>query len=399
MKPMSQQPNKPAVSRVVRVDAAHDQSAAIPPATAPDQAVLQAVAGHNRTLAADAIPSADLQQQLERHATELGTQLQEQQRGLDRRQAEFNARLARVENELRAARIQQREREIELAERETEFQTRWQILQDQTTDVATAELALQEERQEDRLHESYNRDQIKDALARWKVRLQELDRCELQLQAQLEEVANEREQMQQQRTDLDAERAAMRLQTASDRKLMKQRMDKQVRTLHEQAERVERRKRSLEQLHADVMRMYREALEMRICTEELWGRLSDRVSPARLTTKVSKLRRKLTDQFHLAKQSLADQRDELQELVNRLESQQSTIGQRRDRLQRWQLSRQTEIERQAARLVAREQELDKQQANIGALETHWDQQRRQYEQTIRELRRQIVVSGGPPMLQ
>ena len=384
---MFQQLDNEGVLRVTRVDAAHNETAAIPPAAGPDQAVLQSVAGRGAALAA---PSPDVQQQMVRHAAELGTQLQEQQRILDRRQAEFNAKLARVENELRAARIQQREREMELSERDAELETRWQTLREQTTDATTSELAMSERQQN---QGDYNAE-IKDTLNRWKARLQELHKCELQLQTELRQAAHEREQLGRQRSDLNDERAALRRRTASDRRRMKQRIDKQLCSVYEQAERVERRKRTLEQLHADVLRMYREALEMRICTEELWGQLSENISPARLATNVSQLRRKLTDQFHLANQSLHEQRKELEELVHRLESQQSKVSQNRDRLQRWQLRRQTEIERQAARLVAREQELDRQQANITSLESRWEQQRHQYEQTIRDLQRQIVVSEG-----
>lgn len=412
-------PNAP---RMTRVDAAHQETNVLATSPAPDHAVLLAVSGqpsldrpNPKSLlpkkqdsdgadAAEHSPfisgpnvSAPIAQQLERHARELGGQLQDQQRILDKRQAEFNAKLAKIENELRASRVQQREREIELAERETEFQARWHMLQEKATDVASAEVALQAEHQEDRLQDAYNRDQIRDALQRWKIRLEELDKSELQLQAQMSDAAVEHENLEVERRKLTEERNKNQQQIASERAQSKRHFENRRQKLQRQSEKLERRKQCLEQLHNDVSRMYREALEMRICTEELWGKLSETNTSAQVTAKVGELRRKLTDQFHLAKQSLSDQRQELHLLVQRLESQQGSIGNERHKLQQWHSRRQAEIERQAARLVAREQELDKQQASLRSHESHWDQQRRQYEQTIRELRRQVIVSGGTPL--
>lgn len=386
---------------MTRVDKAHVETAPIPLAAAPEKAVLAAVAG--KSSAGDLVPlepenphNVDFQQ-IERHAAELGRQLQTQRRCFDQRQAEFNAKLARIETELRAARMQQRERELELSERETDFQARWQILQEQATDVANAEMALNAEVQEDRLHESYNHDQVRHALERWKVRLQELDKSELQLQAQLADVENERQGLREEKEQLDVERKKSRQQTATERSLMKQRMDRQMRIVQGKAEKIERRKRSIEQLHGDVSRMYREAIELRICTEELWGRISEDRSPAMLTAELAELRRKLADQFQLANQSLTDQRGEIQELVGQLESQYANVHQEREKLQGWLSRRNADIEHQAAKLVARERELDKQHATIRTLEKHWDEQRREYERTIRELRRQLVLAGGTPV--
>ncbi len=378
--------------RRTRIDEPHDggSAAQIEDAPAVSSSVLHAVVGQS---------PAGAPEQLERHARELGSQLQDQQYVLDRRQAEFNARLAQMENDLRTTRLTQREKEQELSERETEFQTRWRMLQEQATDVATAELALQSNNQEQRLDDSYDRDQLRQSLQRWKQRLQELDKSELQLQAQLADVASERERLEQERTELDRLRCEQQQRGESDHSRTKQRIEQQLVAVRRQSDQVERRRTALQQLHADVTRMYREAIEMRICTEELWGRLSEEVSPAKLTKRLAELRRRLTDQFHLANHSLREQRKELQELVARLETRHCEVGRQREKLQQWLSRRHAEIERQAARLVGREQELDGQRAEIQQAENSWAAQRRDYEETIRQLRRKIVLSGASPMAQ
>jgi hypothetical protein len=376
--------------RRTRIDKPHDnrRAAVIEDAPAPPASVLQAVAGKS---------AAGEPEQLEQHARELGNRLQDQQRMVDRRQAEFNAQLAQMENDLRTTRLIQREKEQELAERETEFQTRWQMIQEQATDVATAELALQSDSQERRLDDSYNRDHLKQSLERWKQRLKELDKSELQLQAHLAEVASEREQLEEERAALDQLRSKLQQRDDFESARSSQYIEKQMAAARRQADQVERRRSALQQLHADVTRMYRDALEMRICTEELWGRLTEKVSPAKLTKRLAELRRRLTDQFHLANQSLSEQRQELHGLVTRLETQHSEISQQREKLQQWLARRHTEIERQAARLVGREQELDRQRAEIQKAEASWAEQRRDYEETIRQLRRQIVHCGPHPL--
>jgi hypothetical protein len=163
--------------------------------------------------------------------------------------------------------------------------------------------------------------------------------------------------------------------------------------LQHRSEKLERRQFSLNQLHADVLRMYREATELRLCTEELWGQLSQNVSPAALTQRLAELRRKLVDQFQLATQSLLEQKNELQLLVDRLAEHRGTIQQQRQEVQVWLRSQQTEIERQAARLVAREQELDRQQTEMAYLRDHWEQRRHAYEQEIRTLKRRLEAAA------
>lgn len=349
-----------------------------------DAAVLAAVAGYD---------GSHLPEQLERHAQDLALRLQSQQKELDRREADFNARVAQLENEARTARLVQSEREIELRDREQSFQRKWVDLQRRLSDVSAAEQALKSEKNEDRLQQRTGLDEIRHSVQRWQRRIQELDESERQLQAQLADVTAEREQVAKVRAELYDMRERDQARLKSECQTARTGISRRMLALQHRSEQLEHRQFALKQLHADVLRMYREATELRLCTEELWGQLSQNVSPAALTQRLAELRRKLVDQFQLATQSLLEQKKELQLLIDRLAEHRGTIQQQRHEVQVWLGSQQSEIERQAARLVAREQELDRQQAEMAYLRDHWEQRRHAYEQEIRTLKRRLEAAA------
>jgi hypothetical protein len=104
-----------------------------------------------------------------------------------------------------------------------------------------------------------------------------------------------------------------------------------------------------------------------------------------LTQKLGRLRRGLADQFQLASDTLARQKDELQELTSRLGEQQRRIQNQRAEVQQWVARRQAELEDEAARLLARQQQLDQRESEVDRLCEQWDAQRREYQEEIRRL--------------
>ena len=145
-------------------------------------------------------------------------------------------------------------------------------------------------------------------------------------------------------------------------------------------------------------RMHRESLEMRLCTEQLWADLSGRASQPELTQRLARLRRGLADHFQLASQSLARQKDELQQLLSRLARQQKKIEVQRTELQRWAAQRQTALEEEAARLLSRQHALDRQDVEIRGLREQWEAQRREYQEEIRGLMSRLRQASAAQML-
>lgn len=372
---------------ITRIDAPHSRPSDMGIDLAQTARVMEAVAGRGEMGS----------EQLQRQAQQIRGQLLSQQRDLDRREAEFNARLARMENEARTARLLQTQREQEIDERDATFQQRWDALQNRAKEVSLASGG------ERLTHPSGNAvdapDHTQDPqvstrrepgfapdLARstdvWEQRLSELEASEQRLEKQIDELLTVRDRLELERKNVREQQARHDQEFQSQKDEFQQHRENELRRIQEQSASlegeslaIEQRRLSLKQVHADVTQMYREALEMRICCEEVWGRVSGSVSPAVLTQRLAEMRRKLADQFQLANQSLANQRAELAQLVDRLDSHHCQIHEEREKMERWLSLRNGELDEQASQLVEREKELDAQRLECEKLQQAWTNER------------------------
>lgn len=375
---------------ITRIDTAHARPLDAGIDLAQTAGVMEAVAGRG----------AMGSEQLQRQAEQIRGQLLSQQQDLDSREAEFNARLARMENEARTARLLQTQREQEIVERETTFQQRWDALQRRAKDVSLAYVdgqfvSLDENdraasddspRQQDiALRDPGFGQDLDRAADMWERRLSELEVSEQQLNDQIDELHAIRERLELERKDVYEQQASHDQQFQSQKSNFEQHRENELRliqeksatldaksaTLEDESVKLEQRRLSLKQVHADVTQMYREALEMRICCEEVWGRVSGSVSPEVLTQRLAEMRRKLAGQFQLANQSLANQRAELTQLVERLDDHRGQISEERENMELWLGRRHAELDEQAARLANREKELDVQRLECEELKQSW----------------------------
>jgi hypothetical protein len=129
----------------------------------------------------------------------------------------------------------------------------------------------------------------------------------------------------------------------------------------------------------------REALEMRLATEETWAQLSGALAPASLTRSISIVRAKLADSYRQTLEDIARQSTDLETVRRELAEQLAGLEAQRHELQQWAQRRHEDIEHQAARLVAREQELDRQQQHYEQLESRWQLEQIEYQAEIRRL--------------
>jgi hypothetical protein len=148
---------------------------------------------------------------------------------------------------------------------------------------------------------------------------------------------------------------------------------------------VDRRVAAAEQVKQESLETFREALEMRILVEELWADVSKSTPPALITQRLGQLRVRLTEQFRLDRQDLAQRRTELQELGQRLEVRSRKLHEQRDELKNWMQQRESHVESQAARLVNRELELDHETDRFTAFQREWASEKRQLQSQVRQL--------------
>jgi len=432
-----QQPTKSAGSST-RVDSAHTLSAA-----GPENADAVRVSADVLEVAAGEIHEHSVEQ-IHAQAGQLAGHLRAQQKVLDHRESQLNAHAAQLEGEIRTARLMLREREQELGEEKNELVRRAKELEQQATQVAAADVAIGEDKDEYRegyrqkywelqkqeaelnterkrieqeresskkmveamldeieqkraaldkearlmeetIQRGANAGEMENIVAEIQTRRDQLDEAEKVLNEQLDELEQARKKLDAEREQVEARARHDRRQLAERQRRAEEELDNKKKALARKVENLDQRRAAIEQLQADVTRMHRESLEMRLATEELWAQLSGRMAPAQLTQSLGQIRSRLADHYRLANESLAQQKEELTVLGTRLDAKKKELATHRKDLQDWVHQRHAEIEQQAARLVAREQELDRQETQFKEAEREWDEERLRYQEEIRHL--------------
>lgn len=370
--------------RATRVDAAHSTSGgALPKAAAPARAQLAVLAG----VAQPGSTDATIADQLQRQSMELGDRLQQRQRELDQREASFHAQIAQLESELRSARLVQQELQEELLARAQTIKRREEELDREAADLLHAESAQRAEAGEQFTSASQLNETAKLTAEQWRRRITELDRSEHQLQAQLSDLAHKQQALDKERQVLIEANAKRDERVKRERQEEQHRFENELMRLRKRQEEVERRAISVQQLHQDTCNTYRETLELRIATEQIWAEFHGGLSTVELTRRLATWRKKLMDQFALASESLKQQQVDNLALLHSLEKQTEGLNCTRNELREWMSRRQQELIEEAEKLLTRERELSREEARFRHLEQQWAAQQAGYEQEIRRLRR------------
>jgi chromosome segregation ATPase len=363
---LSRDPQIRPASTSTRIDAAHvpsDTPEAADRVHEPPKEMIDAIVGSD---------AQHIGEQMRRQTSELATHLLTQRRRLDQRESECNSRMAQLEQELRTARLLIREHQRRMSDRRLE-----------SHELVVGSAAGQSADKQSPAHGVQGRQN--ELLQDWQRRRQVLEQSETALLAQQRELEAYRQRLQQERRVLEDRCRSDRQQLCDEKQATDAEIDQKRNSLDRWRRSLEKRQVALKQLYGEIMRMHRESLEMRVCTEQLWAELCGAAPEPQLTRKLDELRGKLADHYRLANQSLAEQKDEITELLGRLGEQQKKIQDQRSELEFCVKRRQTEIEQEAARLAARGQELDARETDVYRLREQWESQRREYQEEIRRL--------------
>ncbi len=314
-----------------RVDSAHAPENPVSNSL-PSRELLEAIAGQDSEQAA---------LQLRRQALELAGLLREKQRNLDQRESELNARTALLENEIRSNRLKQQTAKGPV----------------ETPGIELRRPTLTEALQAPSEEEPFFEEEVPST-----------------------EVGGSGETGP---AKVDAESVILgrspRVRPTLD--------DGPVAELRQQEAKLEARQQQLEHLQEQITQMHREALELRLATEELWGELVHACSSDELTERLNELRSRLAEHYRLANESLAQRTDELHRMRQELNEQQQRLRCQRRELQLWVDRRYDEIEARTSRLIQRERELDRLEAEFERQSMQWQRQREAYRQEIEQLTR------------
>ncbi|HTN76047.1 MAG TPA: hypothetical protein VL096_12400 [Pirellulaceae bacterium] len=362
---------------------------------------------------------------------------QEREQQFQLRLQELNAKSSQlasveisVDHDLTTQQAQFALREQALAQREEKLSAEQQRLDNQRSALRTAEARLEQQRaklaaDQQRARQKHDAWQAEAAVTLEK-QLRNIERARQEVEAREEQLAQRRAPAAQQREHREWEARLLTRQHALDEaeKLLAshgEQLDRdrafvaaeRVKIAHEaQTERrelahwqqreraeltarkeqlavatevIEKHRAAAEQLRAEAARMQREAIEMRLVSEQLWLELSQHAPPAELTQSLALLRKRLAENQRGAKEHAAEQKAELVRLATRLDEQQQKIVEQREHLQAWVAIQQQEIESQAASLVRREQELDQQEQTLKRERDQATKDRRELQQEVRRL--------------
>jgi hypothetical protein len=314
--------------------------------------------------------SEAISRQMELQAAQLAEHLRVRQKELDAREAELNSRAAQLERDARTARLWLSER---MAELDGEG--------DPSASQAAAEAAQQEE----------TRQRTAEALA---VRKRELDEAEMCLEARQAEIMKLHQQVIDDRRRQEEEFAAKQRRLDTEHAERTAAVEENRRELAQRGEQLDQSRSALVQFRGELNEMHREALEIRLATEELWAELSGEAPPATLTRSLGRIRSQLADHYRVANNELQERKLEIERLREQLAGQHEKLIRQKSQFDAWVAACREEIEQQSSRLVARGEELEHREANLREQSRIWQVERLERDQEVRRLRRRLTTRAA-----
>lgn len=396
-------------------------------------------------------------EQVDRQASELLTYVREQNREIDQRQAEINAKLAQLDNQIRNARLkknvdngadllephdgsldleqdpgilQPRETSPEEEKQDTEIEPSElkTSLRDRITDLAyvqeldvqvnhfhsahTAPVTYQEFEEVERLVAQFS-DSATVAANRGQSDLKESD------VGQSQEFTANNEFTEEQLTQADdasgeqkAKEQALPSSNGIDAfpQMLAQshlhRMDEPTsmlgdvdaleserRLLADRKLELDRRNVVLNRMQEETQALHREALEMRLVTEQLWSQLSNTTPPDQLSELISKLRTQLDAHYAREQTALDARREEIVSVQKVIQEKQNGLREQANQLHGWFADRQEDIRVKASEIDAREMLLDQREHRMQDEFAKWQAQRKSYESKLKGLMTKLELNG------
>lgn len=357
------------------------------------------------------------QQQLDQLSQQLAAQVRQRLAEREAERVEYlkrEERLAALEQKLAAEAAELAEREAAVTERENSGdasfaeQTRQlQLLQQQTTQQQTnaqevlrqALAGVERHRQSAQVQLAARGEELESKARSLAAREATLSAAQAALQKREElltsgeaDLAAAEQQLHAAQAEWAQERARQNIELEHRRQAFaQQQTQQQQQHAADQAEletkqrELQTHRASLTRWQAELRETQREALEMRLATEQLWAQLSAVASPAVLTQSLQKIRNRLADHYRLASSDLEDQKQQLELLRLRLDEQRTQLGTYKTELQQWVSRREQELEEQARQIHSREHSLVEREGHLAETQQRWKAERDQLQSEVRDL--------------
>jgi len=308
-----------------------------------------------------------------------------QQHELERRQQDFLAEQEHLRQQLQQERV--------LLDNRHRFQQEHLRRSMQEFEVIQAEFRNEQQVGRARLEEIEKQNLL---------RARQLSRARELLEERQNSIERERELITRERAALEERLHSDRDELARERAQWEQERDVQRADLRRQhdmlalhAENLETRRQRLDRLRAEMEDTNRQTLEMRLAVEESHAQLMRTVGTEEATRRIEEARSVLAEYYRHTRDSLMQQRQELEQMHGRQSRQRDEFVQERESLVEW-------VARQEEQLASREQELSREKASLDVREqtwrdasSRWTEERLQAESVIRDLLRQLGEREAP----
>ncbi len=227
----------------------------------------------------------------------------------------------------------------------------------------------------------------------------ELDQREAQLESQRQSlveaedtIARNQAELEQWRDELRQERERLADQARQDRRRFAEErrgaaddLARQREALEQAGRQIDARRAALDELRVELTTLSRETLETRVAAEELIAGLSTRLAEPALSKSLATGRARLADLNSLAASRLAEREAELRTLAVQLTQQSEKLSVQKVELDGWLERRQREFDQQATKLATRDDELRQLELDLRARQERFRDERLVLEREIRRL--------------
>ncbi|NIL96009.1 MAG: hypothetical protein GTO53_01900 [Planctomycetales bacterium] len=227
------------------------------------------------------------------------------------------------------------------------------------------------------------------AVDEFTARHQHLDEAEAILANSQSDLDVQRAQLKAERERAETQMRSIRLQLVERQRELDAQWQQRQAALARRSEQLDSRQAAIGQAREEVADLHREALALRLATQELWLKLSQVAPAPALATELTHIRRRLEESYGMQRNAALEEKQQLQNAHKKLADQYIKLSAEKKQLHDWVTRREQDIEQQAARLIAREQELDRQRIEQAEMMNQWQQDRHAYHERIRGLTRQL----------
>lgn len=170
-------------------------------------------------------------------------------------------------------------------------------------------------------------------------------------------------------------------------------LESERRLLSERSIELDRRKAILQRMQDETQAMHREALEMRLATEQLLVEISGKAPTINVQELLDRLKSRLDEQYQEQQATIDGRKAELDAAFGLIEKKQAEVRQQSLRLQEWVESRHNELKSYAAEVDARSMMLDRREHRMREEFSQWEAQRGAYQQQLQSLLSKLNLSG------